>query len=68
MPLVFWASEPFLADPVLAAGFDQLRARRTTMAPEEAGHHNLFASMLGCIGVQSPDGGLTPQFNLCQAP
>jgi KDO II ethanolaminephosphotransferase len=68
VPLVFWASEPFLADPVLAAGFDQLRARRTTMAPEEAGHHNLFASMLGCIGVQSPDGGLTPQLNLCQAP
>lgn len=68
VPLVFWASDPFLADPVLAAGFEQLQARRTTMAPDEAGHHNLFASMLGCIGVRSDNGGLTPHLNLCQAP
>jgi KDO II ethanolaminephosphotransferase len=68
VPLVFWASDPFLANPVLAAGFDQLKARRSTMAPEAAGHHNLFASMLGCIGVQSDNGGLTPALNLCQAP
>lgn len=65
VPLVFWASDRFLADPVLAAGYRRLTERSRTLAPEVAGHHNLFASLLGCIGVQSPDGGITPADNLC---
>ncbi len=66
VPLVFWASDRFLADPVLAAGFERLKARSAGLKPGQAGHHNLFASMLGCIGVQSGDGGITPELNLCQ--
>lgn len=66
VPLVFWASDRFLADPVLAAGFERLKARSAELQPGQAGHQNLFASMLGCIGVQSADGGITPGLNLCR--
>jgi KDO II ethanolaminephosphotransferase len=65
VPLVFWASDSFLADPVLNARFDLLM-QRARAGDTRTGHHNLFASLLGCLGVDSPDGGITPAQNLCQ--
>ena len=65
VPLIFWASERFLADPVLKAGYARLAQRQQSKA-SGVGHHNLFASLLGCLGVQSPDGGITASDNLCQ--
>ena len=65
VPLIFWASERFLADPVLKAGYARLAQRQQT-GVKGVGHHNLFASLLGCLGVQSPDGGITASDNLCQ--
>lgn len=65
VPLVFWASGRFLADPVLKAGYERL-AQRQQAGVKGVGHHNLFASLLGCLGVQSPDGGITASDNLCQ--
>lgn len=66
VPLIFWASDRFLADPVLAQGYRKLEARAAgPLRQQGTGHHNLFASLLGCIGVKSPDGGITAAHNLC---
>jgi KDO II ethanolaminephosphotransferase len=65
IPLVFWASDKFLADPVLAQKYARLSAHTARHQPDQAGHHNLFASMLGCIGVDSPNGGITAEYDLC---
>jgi KDO II ethanolaminephosphotransferase len=65
VPLLFWASEPLLADPALRAGFERLKARAAQDVDGKTSHGNLFASMLGCLGVASPDGGVTASRNLC---
>lgn len=65
IPLVFWASDKFLADPVLAQKYANLSAHPARQRPDQVGHHNLFASMLGCLGIDSPDGGITPEHDLC---
>ena len=65
VPLIFWASDRFLADPVLKARYGRLAQRQQAGVPG-VGHHNLFASLLGCLGVSSPDGGITASDNLCQ--
>lgn len=66
VPLIFWASEALLADPVHRQAFE--RAQALAQAKHPASHQHLFASMLGCLSVRSPDGGLTPGFDLCRAP
>lgn len=64
VPLVFWASDRFRADPGLHERFERLQ-QRARDSRIQAGHHHLFASLLGCLGVTSPDGGITPDNNLC---
>lgn len=64
VPLVFWASEPLLADPQHQAAFSRLRERAARDEP--ARHEQLFASLLGCLAVQSRDGGITAAHNLCR--
>ncbi|NDY91382.1 kdo(2)-lipid A phosphoethanolamine 7''-transferase [Ideonella livida] len=70
VPLVFWASPQWMADAELARRYARLQAhaaRAANLPPDTAtyGHHNLFATLLGCIGVDSPDGGIAPELNLC---
>ncbi len=66
VPLVMWASEAMLEDPVHRRAFQQARV----LAQEQrlATHQHLFASMLGCLSVRSPDGGVTPTHDLCHGP
>jgi KDO II ethanolaminephosphotransferase len=64
VPLLLWASDPLLADPLRHAAFSRLRERAAGNEP--ARHEQLFASLLGCLAVQSPDGGITPAHNLCR--
>lgn len=64
VPLLFWGSPQLLADPVHAETFERLRQQ--AQRGEVASHQNLFASLLGCLSVTSPDGGITPQHNLCR--
>ncbi|MEY4766615.1 MAG: Kdo(2)-lipid phosphoethanolamine 7-transferase [Pseudomonadota bacterium] len=71
VPLVFWASDSWRADPVLGARFARLQARaaQASQRPKDdtsIGHHNLFASLLGCAGIDSPDGGIPEALNLCR--
>lgn len=66
VPLLVWATPELRADPVLRPGFEQLQARAAADADGRTTHANIFATLLGCIGVRSPDGGLNPAQNLCQ--
>ncbi|MDO8770651.1 MAG: kdo(2)-lipid A phosphoethanolamine 7''-transferase [Burkholderiaceae bacterium] len=65
VPLLFWASDPYLnASPIQKKAFEQLQI--AAKSPNiTAGHANLFDSMLGCLGISSSNGGVNPQFNLC---
>ncbi len=62
VPLVIWASKPFLQNPRNAARFTQLNARKNVAVV----HEDLFDSILGCLGVESNDGGIDPRRNLCR--
>ncbi|MEY2655564.1 MAG: hypothetical protein RLZZ524_2592, partial [Pseudomonadota bacterium] len=68
VPLLFWASPGFLADPLLANRHQRLMERARQAPPDRHGHHELFATMLGCLGVHSPDGGIDPALDLCAGP
>lgn len=68
VPLLLWVSQPLLQDPVMANRFAAAKARSQTAQPQQYGHHNLFASLLSCLGIDSPDGGITPSDDLCHRP
>ena len=61
VPLMIWASKPFLENPPDARRFSDLQARKEKMAS----HELLFDSMLGCLGIESDDGGINQSRNLC---
>ncbi len=63
VPMLFWASDPLLQRPQFAERFEQLRERASNGA--RASHANLFATLLGCAGIDSPDGGVNQMLNLC---
>ena len=63
VPLIIWASQPFLQTPGNAAHFAALQSRKG----EIASHENLFDSILGCLGVESANGGINAQRNLCRS-
>lgn len=71
VPLVFWASERWRSDPELGGRYARLEARAKDaralpLDDPSYGHHNIFASLLGCAGVDSQDGGISAQENLCR--
>ncbi|MFM2404069.1 MAG: hypothetical protein RL223_1949 [Pseudomonadota bacterium] len=71
VPLVFWASPEWRGQPELARRFERLQQRAraaATLPPDNGrhGHHNLYASLLGCIGIDSPDGGIPEGLDLCR--
>ncbi len=70
VPLIFWASDHWRADPVLGARYARLQARaeqarQRPLDDTSIGHHNLFATLLGCAGFDSPDGGIPAELDLC---
>lgn len=64
IPLLFWASDAYLANPVNQKAFVQLQAAAKS-PPTGVGHANLFDSMLGCLGIRSNNGGVDDKYNLC---
>lgn len=68
VPLLFWASPPLLAQAPFAERMQALRARAAASAHTPVDHGHLFASLLGCAGIESANGGITPRHNLCQQP
>jgi KDO II ethanolaminephosphotransferase len=61
VPLIVWASRAWIADPANAAAFARLRARKD----EVFGHETLFDSLLDCLGITSPDGGVERTRSWC---
>ncbi|HKB82729.1 MAG TPA: kdo(2)-lipid A phosphoethanolamine 7''-transferase [Burkholderiales bacterium] len=61
VPMIIWASRPFLSDTRNALNFAGLQTRKDGMAD----HHFLFDSILGCLGIESDNGGLNQSRNLC---
>lgn len=66
VPLMVWMSDKFLQNPTHRAAYEQLRKEQHDGVQHY--HTDLFDSILGCIGFQSPDGGINPQRNWCQLP
>jgi KDO II ethanolaminephosphotransferase len=61
VPLMFWASNPLLEQAEHARRFAGLDAREGRLAS----HEFLFDSILGCLGIESANGGINPAWNLC---
>lgn len=65
VPLLLWASPLAMADPALVAGLRRAVARAAFLPEGQVTHHHLFSTLLGCMGVRSPDGGLEAGRDLC---
>lgn len=63
VPFLVWMSDSYLAEPENKQLFDNLKHNQEQ--ERVFYHHNIFDSMLGCLGYSSPDGGINNQNNLC---
>lgn len=63
VPLVVWMSDSFLNVPENKMLFEQLKSNSENGRLFE--HHELYDSILGCLGFTSPDGGINDKNNLC---
>lgn len=65
VPLIFWFSEQWRSEPNVTPRWRELVERSKRVAPLEVGHQNLYPSLLSCLGVQSGNGGITADLDLC---
>lgn len=61
IPLMVWASPGFLSEP----SHEKLFARLKSKSHQTASHDQLFDSILGCLNIQSNNGGINSARNLC---
>lgn len=61
IPFMVWASPAFLNQPEYASLFAKLKNK----SDQVVSHENLFDSILGCLAIQSNNGGVNPSRNLC---
>ncbi|MEO8005648.1 MAG: kdo(2)-lipid A phosphoethanolamine 7''-transferase [Betaproteobacteria bacterium] len=61
VPLMFWASKPLLSQDAHARRFARLDVGEGSLAS----HEFLFDSILGCLGIESDNGGINQAWNLC---
>ena len=66
VPMMVWASDKYLADPLNRSNFERLQAQQRIGKAHR--HVELFDSILGCLGYSSPNGGIKSANNWCQAP
>ena len=66
VPMMVWASNAFLASPENHEAFARLQAQQHAGAVHR--HEELFDTLLGCLGYQSPNGGIKAENNWCQKP
>ena len=66
VPMMVWASDKYLADPLNRSNFERLQAQQRIGKTHR--HVELFDSILGCLGYTSPNGGIKSANNWCQAP
>jgi KDO II ethanolaminephosphotransferase len=63
VPVMVWMSDPFLETTGGRTAHHKLKARAAS--GQIARHEELFDSILGCTGFNSPDGGIVPKNNWC---
>ncbi len=61
VPFIVWASTPWLMQPGNRHAFERMQERRSTTFE----HDTLFDSILDCLGVESPDGGVNKSNSWC---
>jgi len=66
VPMRVWASDKYLEDSQNRSNFERLQAQQRVGRTHR--HVELFDTILGCLGYTSPDGGINPANNWCQAP
>lgn len=66
VPMLVWASDKYLADEGNRQRFALLQQQAKAGVTHR--HTELYDSILGCIGYTSPNGGINPKNNWCQAP
>ncbi len=66
VPMMVWASDKYLADSANRSNFERLQAQQRIGKTHR--HVELFDTILGCLGYTSPNGGINPANNWCQAP
>ncbi|WP_337012961.1 kdo(2)-lipid A phosphoethanolamine 7''-transferase [Pantoea sp. AS142] len=66
VPMMVWASDKYLEDSQNRSNFERLQAQQRVGRVHR--HVELFDTILGCLGYTSPDGGINPANNWCQAP
>ncbi|EKK7714308.1 kdo(2)-lipid A phosphoethanolamine 7''-transferase [Cronobacter dublinensis] len=66
VPMMVWMSDSYLADPQHAQAFAQLKLQAQQKRPHR--HVELFDTIMGCLGYQSPDGGINQNNNWCHVP
>ncbi len=66
VPMIVWASDKYLADPINQRAFEQLQAEQRVGATHR--HVEFFDTILGCLGYTSPDGGIKMANNWCAIP
>jgi glucan phosphoethanolaminetransferase (alkaline phosphatase superfamily) len=59
IPMLWWASQSFLADPTAAQRFQHLAAKRE----DRVSHDNIFHSVIDCAGIESS--AVYPELSLC---
>lgn len=63
VPLLVWASDKYLTDPIRNQAFNNLKAKQ--MNSGSGIHEEIYDSMLGCLGYESPNGGINAENNWC---
>ena len=66
VPMMVWMSDSYLADPQHAQAFAQLKLQAQQKRPHR--HVELYDTIMGCLGYQSPDGGINQNNNWCHVP
>lgn len=65
VPLLLWASPPLMDDARVGPRMRRAIARANVPDAPEVEHAHIFSTLLGCLGVTSPDGGLEAGRDLC---
>lgn len=65
VPIMVWMSDAYIQTRNGGKAFTYLK--RKQQLGEIRHHEELFDSILGCIGYTSPDDGINPKNNWCQA-
>ena len=63
VPMIVWASNPFLADSENRQRFTLLQQQ--AKAGVQHKHTEIFDSLMGCLGYRSQDGGINAKNNWC---